>query len=67
MPWTSIAHKMAVARIRCINWPNEGDMRVLGTFAGDDLKTHHWRLLYNCIHASDPSEALQFEKVDHGS
>jgi hypothetical protein len=58
---------MVVARIRCVCWPEADDMPVLGTFAADNLKTHHWRLVYDAIRSTDTMKRLRFERIgDYG-
>jgi hypothetical protein len=67
MPWSSILQKMRSSRIRCICWPDVEGMPLLGTFVSDDLKTHHWRLLYDAIRSTDVFKTLRFERIgDHG-
>ena len=67
MPWSSIVQKMRSSRIRCVCWPDVEGMPLLGTFGSDDLKTHHWRLLYDAIRSTDVFTTLRFERIgDYG-
>ncbi|KAF9514257.1 hypothetical protein BS47DRAFT_1361904 [Hydnum rufescens UP504] len=63
VPWSSILKKMVAGRVCCVCWPGVDGMPLLGTFSANDLKTHHWQLVYDAIQSMDPLKRLCFERI----
>ncbi|KAF9516165.1 hypothetical protein BS47DRAFT_1360557 [Hydnum rufescens UP504] len=63
MPWSLILQKMRSLQIHCVYWPDIEGMPLLGTFGSNDLKTHHWQLLYYLICSTDVFTTLCFEQI----